>query len=423
MQRKVRILIWDQMRNLYNYLLSLFKHIDSAKAEVRGMEDFGIDVSMNSQKDFDTIEQIFHPDMVVLFFVGRNGLSINIPEYIYVCTYADHFFESLNIIGKGYFNVLHERDFIYFPLLNAETIDIDLVLQDRCISEKIVTAPFTPYVMPHELHAISSDLVSATTGSDLAIITAKKNINFYNYTFDINVATSQGRALMFLMADLVLSVQSELYMLEKLRLEEAWIEKEIIRLFDLHKIWQYARDTEKLLEIWIRAVKNIVVPTENTHVIARWLVEAGYNIKLYGSEWKNHPIFQAHAMGVLAEASDELYAAYQNSKIIINTNTVMGIHRKTFETIQLGCLNMQADAEPSIMVSSIHPYFKDGESIAIYHNKMELFDKVDYYLSNVTARESVIAKSKEVLKSLNWDTGSVINNVFDQIVERMDLND
>lgn len=418
MERKVRILVWFKGNN---FVVPLFKHIDSAKAEVKGMDEFGIDTSLWSQRDFDRIEQIFHPDMVVLHLIGRNGLPINIPDHIYVCTYADHFFESLNIIGKGYFNILHERDFIYFPLLNAETIDVDQVLQDTYLRKKLITAPFTPFVTPHVINDISTNSVSSTTDSDLAIITTKKNINYYNYTFDLNGETSQGRALMHLMQELVVSVQNELYMQEKLNLEESWIEKEIISLFDTHKIWQYARDRERLLEIWIRAVKNIVVSTENTHVIARWLTEAGYNIKLYGKEWDKYPIFQSHAMGELEEMSNELYVAYQNSKIIINTNTVMGIHRKTFETIQFGCLNMQADAEPTNMASNVQPYFKDGESIVIFHNKKELFDKVDFYLSNDSARQSVITKSQEVLKKLNWDINSVINNVFDQLAARMNL--
>ena len=203
-------------------------------------------------------------------------------------------------------------------------------------------------------------------------------------------------------------------------LEDTWIEKEIVRLFDKFGIWQYARDKEQLIRLWTRAVKYVMISQENIFNIARWVIEAGYDLKLYGPEWCNHTIFKPYAMGTLSEASEELYMAYQNSKVIINTNATMGIHRKTFEAIGFDCLLMQADADPTIMYSNYSPYFKDGESIVAFHNKKELLDKIAYYLSDEKARERIIAEGKATVKNMKWDTVNVVNDVFDQLVQKIE---
>lgn len=410
MKKPVRILIWQKGQYL---LLSFFKNIDSSKAEVKGMDEFGFEAGLWSQTDFDRIIEVFEPDIVVLDNRCRNAACIDIPSHIYVCVNCDHICEIFSLIGKRYFDILHKNDFLYLPMLNADVIDTDHVLEDEIIRDKIITSPFVPFIPVGKNKASKSD-------NDISIITSLYNIDFFHWAFSIDETTASGRSLMQFLGELVPSVQNELYMQERLTLEDIWIEKEIVRLFDKFGIWQYARDKERLIKLWVRAVKYVIIPQENIFNIAIWVIETGYDLKLYGPEWCNHTIFKPYAMGTLPEASEELYTAYQNSKIIINTNTSLGIHRKTFEAIEFECLLMQADAGSETMVSNYAPYFKDGESIVVFRNKKELLDKIDHYLPDEKARERIIAEGKATVKNMKWDTVNVINDVFDQLIQKIE---
>jgi len=148
-----------------------------------------------------------------------------------------------------------------------------------------------------------------------------------------------------------------------------------------------------------------------------WLHEKGYDIKLWGRAWPNHPILKKYAMGV-APNGEGMAKILNASKISIGLTPNVTLHPRVTESLLSGCLYIGNDIRPGEDWCSAREFFKPGKEIILFKNKNDLYKKVDYYLSNPREREAVAdAGRKTALETLTYEI--IMKKTLDRIVERL----
>jgi len=71
------------------------------------------------------------------------------------------------------------------------------------------------------------------------------------------------------------------------------------------------------------------------YVVLEWLDEAGFDMKLYGRQWREHPRFGKFAAGAI-EHGPELNKAYNGAKLCLHLNAMEGDHQRLEEIIEAG---------------------------------------------------------------------------------------
>ena len=135
-----------------------------------------------------------------------------------------------------------------------------------------------------------------------------------------------------------------------------------------------------------------------------WLHEKGYDMKLWGKAWLNHPTLSKYAQGV-AENGEKLAKVIKASKIVIGTNSVASAHPRVFETFLSGGLYMGVNIPAQHDYADVRRFLEEDKEIVFFYNKEDLFRKVDYYLENEERRKEVIKNSQKKIRSkVNYDT-------------------
>lgn len=410
---EIRILIWSPFD--YGYLKKMLKKTKQKMNIVfKDILDCGMASydSYTSQFDFDKILDEYKPDIVFLYNITRRNLCIDIPDDIKVIVLCDHFIEEFYLNGKTFFDWLSPNDYLLLQILDRKFVDVDHILDNSIIQNKIFFTPFQPCV--DETDSLQNEQESFVYRTDLSVMLACKGIKYYCWCFDIKQNTYFGRLLLPFLAKIVYSVNCLIKQNETAYMDDTQIEKIVRLAMESLGIKQYVRNADEFLRYWFWGVKYTIIPTEYNQCVIDWLLERDYNIKLYGSGWKENTQYAKYAFGEIPDGSAELRKAYNYSKINISTNINMGIHRRVFEAMENGCLYFQAEAHPEWMCSDWRHYFEDGKEMIVYHNKEELYQKVDYYLSHENERKKVIWAAKERLKECP-DIADVCSNVIREV--------
>lgn len=406
-KKVIRILKWSLEYGDY------FKYLSLPNVQVKNADEFDTNIDLNKQEDFDKIYRLFSADIIILTNTTRQRLSITIPDFVYVISYCDGFIHSFNIIGKEFFNLLSEKDYLYVPVTNIEKLDIDNVLDIEDVRNRVIIEPFIPMKEIQIPNNSYDDIKNLSC--DISIVHRRKKIEYYYWFLNMKGDSEIVSELKLLINSLVKEVKKEIMVREEYITDNVWAEKLVVKKFDSTGIWKYIKNKDKTLHLWKRLILWVIVQQEFANCIIEWLACSDYNFKLWGPGWKEDKAFLKCAMGEVHEESDELYRVYLNSKININPDT-MAIHRRIFEAIQLGSLCMQADTINEYRMADYRPFFKDDESIVSFRNKKEMFSNIDFYLSHETKRKCIIKKSQEIVSKLSWNQESIVNDVFDKMI-------
>lgn len=371
----------------------------------------------NSQADFDRVCAAFQPDIVVTWQVSANGLYVHVPENIWVITWLDMFLDQFVFLGERFFNTLPDNNYIFIPVMDIERYDFHHVLDIPRIRDRIISFPF---VAPYPLDVCEEPGDVKKYETDIVITTGKKRKpEYYKYPFGIDECTMQGKAFMQLLGYLGPAVHREILDRGAAFYDKPWATRLLIHYFDKLNIWQYTDNKELLLEAWNKFVHFDIVYVEMKEIVVQWIMESKSRIKLWGLNWDEDPRFQSMAGGYLPDCGKELYWATHYGKISIDLNPYLGLHRKTFQAITSGCLNMTHSFSDDLLVSDYRRYFKDGESIVIYKNKKDLLSKIDYYLSHEQERQRVIRNGKKAICDNKLYPQDVIEQAFGEFLRRI----
>lgn len=422
--KKYRILIWFPGK--YDYYDRLFKSLNLREdVECKDKSDFGFEVDFYSQNDYEKVQAIFHGNIIILYQLSKNELCIDIPDDIIVWSYLDDIFGKYVMVGKDFFTDFPVNNYMYLPLLDVEAFDIDGVMKSKELCRRAIVAPFVPLQDDHEVEL--KDGEREKFSSDIVFITYKKRIGdqFFKYMPAVNEDNAYSKDIMQLLGFLYPALYKEMMEIEHIITDIDWIERLLIKYFDEINIWQYVRNKDIFLERW----KRLVFYVANVHlygdIIVDWLMEKDYNLKLWGG-WTEKK-YRKYYMGYLRDGSADMYYANNMSKIGINSNPFGTIHRRTFSCINNGtmCLSAAADTEENdakYNFSHYSHFFENKKSIVMFHNKKELLNYVDYYLTHEKERKEIILAGKRVVDNQKLDYVNVVNKAFEELINRIGEN-
>ncbi len=135
----------------------------------------------------------------------------------------------------------------------------------------------------------------------------------------------------------------------------------------------------------------------------KYAIELGYDISVYGLNWKNK-IPEKYIKGGFID-NNELNRYYSSAKIVLSD------HAEDLEESGLVINRIyDATAAKAFVISEYSPYIEEiyGDSIPMFKNKEEFRNLVDFYLNNPVDREEKARKAQAI--TLENHTNSVIVN-------------
>lgn len=423
--KRYRVLIWFPGK--YSYYDGIFKSLNMRDdVECKDKSDFGIGVDYYSQESFDKVQSIFHANIVILYQVTKKELCIDIPDNIIVWTYLDDIFGKYVMVGKDYFENFPANNYMYLPLLDVKVFDIDHVMDSEELCRRTIYVPFVTY-LEHCDKELQKDEIEKFS-SDIVVISHKKEVgegNFFKYFAGINENNSYSKDVMQLLGIIHKELHKETLYREHLITDEEWIERFLIKCFDEMNIWQYVRKKDMLLERWKRIVLYIINTQVYGNIIVDWITERDYNLKLWGGWYEKK--YSKYSMGYLQDGSTDMYYANKMSKIGINSGALVAIHRRTFSVIEGGAMCMSAAADTverdlKYNFSHYSHFFEDKKNIVMFHNKKELLENIDYYLTHEKERKEVASAGRRVIDDQKLNYVDVVSNAFDELLNRIEEN-
>jgi len=197
----------------------------------------------------------------------------------------------------------------------------------------------------------------------------------------------------------------------------------------------FVHETEKLFQEFFVTRTGLVATIEQSNQMAfefwstviapmhkdaalLWLHEKGYNMKLWGRAWPNHPILKKYAMG-MAQNGEILSKILNATKISLGLNAVSTFHPRIMESLFSHCMYIGNDVFPQSEDWVIaRDFLVPGKEIVLYKNRKDLYKKIDYYLSNREERERMIEVGrKKALETLTYEV--LMKTVLDKVENRL----
>lgn len=257
---------------------------------------------------------------------------------------------------------------------------------------------------PEEYNEYSADVcVVSNTGNSLATLAA----NYLN----VNNNKPMTDKLRLIYDEIYKKIYDDVYMERRHYVAEQEVKKIFSEHFQRERInidhAQFAH------QFWEYVVADIY-----KDVPLIWLHEKGYNLKLWGKVWPDHPVLKRYAKGQIK--SRELMSKVLNaSKISINLG-MLSFHPRVLEAVFSGCLAFVHDLPgvESDLFGNIKKYLAPDEEIIMMKDKKDMYDKIDYYLSNEEKRREVVRKGQEkALATLTYEAS--IRRMLGEMAEKI----
>lgn len=175
--------------------------------------------------------------------------------------------------------------------------------------------------------------------------------------------------------------------------------KFIKKYFDENLISAPQESIARIAEQWREQVAFRILRS----VPLEWLHEKGYDIKLWGKEWTDHPVLSRYAQGV-ADNGETLSRIINASKIVLGTNPNISIHPRVFETILSNSFYLGYAIPEKQDWANIRKYLEEDEDIVFAYSREDLYKKIDYYLENEEARVKIFSNAqKKIMEHLTYE--------------------
>lgn len=149
-----------------------------------------------------------------------------------------------------------------------------------------------------------------------------------------------------------------------------------------------------------------------------WLHEKGYDLKIWGSEWVDHPILSSYAQGVAANG-EPLSRIINACQIVIGTNPGISTHPRVFESFLSNSFYLAYRIPEEDDWANIRKYLREDQEIVFAYSREDLYRKADYYLANEVVRKKIIRRArKKILKYLTYE--ELINRVLQEIALKLE---
>ena len=148
-----------------------------------------------------------------------------------------------------------------------------------------------------------------------------------------------------------------------------------------------------------------------------WIAEEGYDLKLYGKGWENHPRLSKHAQGP-AINGQELCKVYNSSQINLHLLHVSILHPRLIDGLASGGFFLVKYHADGYAQREMANYFDTEKDIILFRGKDDLLKKIKFYLEHPGERKLITERArKKVLEKLTYPVSMqfVIDKVREQI--------
>ena len=128
----------------------------------------------------------------------------------------------------------------------------------------------------------------------------------------------------------------------------------------------------------------------------KWLIDYGFQVKLWGSGWDTDPDLKNNWMGTLAHG-EELAKMYSCTKIVPGAFSEYTSHFRSWESTSCGALYMARYIPPEFDILDIRESFTENEQFVFYYDKKDLIEKVKYYLMNEEERKRIAQSGRQAV--------------------------
>jgi len=344
------------------------------------------------------------PDIVLIIDHFRQENHILPKELIFICWIQDtmpHLFD-VNYVSK-----LGDLDFT-LSLYQYERIKQHGYMQSRYIDGPI---PANSHIYK-DYPLTQKEMDDYST--DVCIISNSSNApKIMEHVFMSSIENKHNN-LKNIYAKIYNEVYADIYHENKQYYSLIEVEKSFLKFFGAQNEFILSPEYFKknIFVFW-----GQIVPAIYKDVVALWLHEKGYKMKLWGKAWGEQPVLKNYAMGVAANG-ETMAKILKASKISIGVNLNITLHPRIMESLFSGNLCIQNDLTPGDDWCSVRNYFKLGKELVLFKSKKDLFAKIDFYLSNEKERISIIEAGRKVaLESLTYE--AVIKHAIDKITEQL----
>ncbi len=165
---------------------------------------------------------------------------------------------------------------------------------------------------------------------------------------------------------------------------------------------------------------SMVVPVFR-FLVVKWILERGYNAALWGMAWKEEESTKKYYKGTI-QGREEMKQTYNKAKICLFTNPELSIHFSVFEIIGSKSLCLAYENEKVCCSKPFSKYFEDGKSITLFHDREELYQKLDYYLNNLGNRKQIIEQGNKIMTQNNICRENELSRAVHQAVKQAEKN-
>jgi len=148
-----------------------------------------------------------------------------------------------------------------------------------------------------------------------------------------------------------------------------------------------------------------------------WIANEGYDLKLYGRGWDNHPRLSKYAQGP-ANNGKELCRIYNSSQINLQIHNGCNLHPRLIDGLVSEGFFLTKYHPSDYEEGGLISYFDLDQDIVYFRGKDDLLRKVRFYLDHPEERRLVVERArKKVLEKLTYSVSmqSVIDVVRKQI--------
>lgn len=331
------------------------------------------------------------PDIIFIIDHFRFEYDKLIPkEVVWITWIQDHL---SNILNKETPSKLTDRDFIMNHFITWKEIEKVGYPSSRMMAAPIVANEniYKPYILTKtEEQEYGADICIVCHGSDIEGI-----ISSLLHNFEKNIEVKKiVKQLLYDYCQLVISDEFILHT------------KDEIYEFINEYIKQFYN--RQFNENFISGLGNFILLELNQNIyrqaMADWLIEAGYtNLKLWGNGWLKNPKYTSYAMGP-AQNGEVLSKILQSTKIVLGNNILGTGAARAWESMLSGAFYMSNYVPPEVDIVDIRKIMKEGEDLVMFHDKQDLLNKVNYYLSHETERKQMAEKGRQAaLKTMTYN--------------------
>lgn len=148
------------------------------------------------------------------------------------------------------------------------------------------------------------------------------------------------------------------------------------------------------------------------------IANEGYDLKLYGRDWENHPRLSKYAQGP-ARNGQELCKIYNASQINLQVTIVCNFHPNLIDGQASGGFFLVKYHPIDYEEGGLASYFDMDKDIIEFRGKDDLLRKVRFYLDHPEERRLIVERArKKVLEKLTYSVS--MQFVIDKVRERID---